>query len=69
MINNSTPYPRIKSLRILGIRMRSGPRAKSMHLRCGQPSCAHACQLSIPDHDGHLHMYIHMHVHTYVRTL
>ena len=27
---------------VLGISMRSGPRARSMYLRCGRPRCAHA---------------------------
>ena len=40
----------------LGIRMRSGPHAKSMHLRRGRPSCVRACH--IPDHDGHVHTYV-----------
>ena len=31
---------------ILGMHMRSGPRAESKHLRCGRPSCARACQLT-----------------------
>ena len=30
---------------VLGIHMRSGPHANSMHLRHGRPSCARACQL------------------------
>ena len=40
--------------------MHSGPRAKSMHLWCGQPSCAHACQLTtfLIVTDTYIRMYV-----------
>ena len=44
----------------LGINMCSGPHAKSMHLRCSQPSSARTCQLTtfLIVTDTYIHTYI-----------
>ena len=52
---------------IVGMRMRSGPRAKSVHLRGGWPSCARTCQLMT--FLIVMNMYVCTYVHTYVRMI
>ena len=47
----------------LGLHMRSRPRAKSMHLRHGQPGCARACHVTtfliVMDTYIHVRVYVH----------
>ena len=51
--------------------MHSGPHTKSMHLRHGRPSCAHACQLMtfLIVTDSYICMYIHHENRSLVQSL